>query len=80
MTYTREMELQFQAANEAVKVADDTRRPLKNARDKALDELGDMLLYCPQRSGTRGAAEWAIGHANYFTEMLAPFVTPPSKS
>lgn len=79
MTYTREMELQFQAANEAAKVADDTRRPLKNARDKALGELGSALLECPQRAGTHGAAAWAILHADYLTALLAPFVTPPAK-
>lgn len=79
MTYTREMELQYLAAEDAVKNAEAMRRPMMNARNELLDSLGSLLQHCPQESGTRGAAMWAIRHADKLTAMLAPFVTPPAK-
>lgn len=74
--YTREMEEQFQAADEAVRRAEDARRPLKNARESHVDQLGILLTQCPQQSGSRGAALWAIERTNKLTELLAPFATP----
>lgn len=75
MAYTREMERQFLRANDAVCAAEEARRPLKIARDRLFEELGDLLLHCPQKIGTNGAATWAISHADELTALLSAFVT-----
>lgn len=56
------------------------RETVTAVKDALGHELGNMLLNCPRNVGTHGAANWAISRASRLTELLAPFITPPSKS